>query len=493
MNGFNVADFNAGLHYAIPEIFLSLAACVILMLDLVITDAQRRWTGVLAVLSLLVTAVLSGIEPVSGRVVVLGGLFELDRMAQVLKVVTLLSVAVVFVYSTDYLKRREILKGEYYVLGLFATLGAMALISAANLITLYLGLELMSLCLYAMVAFDRDSGIAAESAIKYFVLGSMASGTLLYGMSIVYGVTGHLELSLIAAAVHASYATNIGLIFGIAFVIVGVGFKLGAVPFHMWIPDVYEGSPTCVTVFIGTASKLAAFALAMRLLPEAFAGSQADWSQMLVVLSVLSMAVGNIVAIAQTNIKRMLAYSTISHIGYVLLGILAGTAQGNQAAMFYMISYVLVAGGAFGMVLLLARQGFEADKLVDYKGLNARSPWFAGMMAILMFSLAGVPPFIGFWAKLGVIQAVVGVNYNWLAVVAVLFSVIGAFFYLRIVKLMYFDDPVDTAEIGGSALMRVLLSANALAGLCVGGHSRIPDRALPARAAVKESRRTRAP
>jgi len=468
MNGFNVADFNAGIHYATPEIFLGLAACVILMLDLVMTDAQRRWTGVLAVSSLLVTAVLSAIEPVSGRVVVLGGLFELDRMAQVLKVVTLLSVAVVFVYSTDYLKRRAILKGEYYVLGLFATLGAMALISAANLITLYLGLELMSLCLYAMVAFDRDSGIAAESAIKYFVLGSMASGTLLYGMSIVYGVTGHLELSLIAAAVQASYATNIGLIFGIAFVIVGVGFKLGAVPFHMWIPDVYEGSPTCVTVFIGTASKLAAFALAMRLLPEAFAGSQADWSQMLVVLSVLSMAIGNIVAIAQTNIKRMLAYSTISHIGYVLLGILAGTAQGNQAAMFYMISYVLLAGGAFGMVLLLARQGFEADKLVDYKGLNARSPWFAGMMAILMFSLAGVPPFIGFWAKLGVIQAVVNVNYNWLAVVAVLFSVIGAFFYLRIVKLMYFDDPVDTTEIGGSALMRVLLSANALAAFALG-------------------------
>ena len=357
----------------------------------------------------------------------LGGLFELDRMAQVLKVVTLLTVAVVFVYSTDYLKRRAILKGEYYVLGLFATLGAMVLISAGSLITLYLGLELMSLCLYAMVAFDRDSGIAAESAIKYFVLGSMASGTLLYGMSIVYGVTGNLELAAIATAVHSSFADNIGLVFGIAFIIVGMGFKLGAVPFHMWIPDVYEGSPTCVTVFIGTASKLAAFALAMRLLPEALAASQPDWSQMLVVLAVLSMAIGNIVAIAQTNLKRMLAYSTISHIGYVLLGILAGTAQGYQAAMFYMISYVIVAGGAFGMILLLARQGFEADKLADFKGLNARSPWFAGMMAILMFSLAGVPPFVGFWAKLGVVQAVLGVGYTWLAVVAVLFSVVGAF------------------------------------------------------------------
>jgi NADH-quinone oxidoreductase subunit N len=468
MNGFNVAEFNAGLHYATPEIFLGLAACAILLLDLVLDDSRRSWTGVLATVALLVTAVLSAVQPVGPRVVALGGLFELDRMAQALKVVTLITVAVVFVYSTDYLKRRAILKGEYYVLGLFATLGAMALISAANLITLYLGLELLSLCLYAMVAFDRDSGIAAESAIKYFVLGSMASGTLLYGMSIVYGVTGHLDLASIAMVIRSGYAANIGLLFGIAFIIVGVGFKLGAVPFHMWIPDVYEGSPTCVTVFIGTASKLAAFALAMRLLPEALGASQPDWSQMLVVLAVLSMVIGTVVAIAQTNLKRMLAYSTISHIGYILLGILAGTPQGYQAAMFYMISYVIVASGAFGVILLLARQGFESDKLVDFKGLNARSPWFAGMMAILMFSLAGVPPFIGFWAKLGVVQAVLGVSYTWLAVVAVLFSVVGAFFYLRVVKLMYFDDPTDSTQIGGSTLMRTVLSLNALAAFVLG-------------------------
>jgi NADH-quinone oxidoreductase subunit N len=468
MNGFNVAEFNAGLHYAAPEIFLASAACAILMLDLLLSDARRSWIGVLSVIALLATAVLASIEPVGQRIVALGGLYELDGMAQVLKVVTLLSVAVVFVYSTDYLKRRAILKGEYYVLGLFATLGALALISAGSLITLYLGLELMSLCLYAMVAFDRDSGIAAESAVKYFVLGSMASGTLLYGMSIVYGVTGHLELASIALVARSGYAANIGMLFGIAFIIVGIGFKLGAVPFHMWIPDVYEGSPTCVTVFIGTASKLAAFALAMRLLPEALGASQPDWSQMLVVLAVLSMAIGTVVAIAQTNLKRMLAYSTISHIGYILLGILAGTPQGYQAAMFYMISYVLVASGAFGMILLLARQGFEADKLVDFKGLNARSPWFAGMMAILMFSLAGVPPFIGFWAKLGVIQAVLGVSSTWLAVVAVLFSVVAAFFYLRVVKLMYFDDPTDSTQIGGSALMRTVLSLNALAAFVLG-------------------------
>jgi NADH-quinone oxidoreductase subunit N len=465
---FSVSQFNAGLTYACPEIFLGLAACAILLLDLLLNDAQRRWTGILAVAALLITAGLVAVQPVSGRIVALGGLFELDMMAKVLKVVTLLSAAVVFVYSTDYLRRRAILKGEYYVLGLFATLGAMVLISAGSLITLYLGLELMSLCLYAMVAFDRDSGIAAESAIKYFVLGSLASGTLLYGMSIIYGVTGNLELAAIADAVHNGLGDNIGLVFGIAFLIVGVGFKFGAVPFHMWIPDVYDGSPTCVTVFIGTASKLAAFALAMRLLPEALAGSQPDWSQMLVVLAVLSMAIGSIVAIAQSNIKRMLAYSTISHVGYVLLGILSGTAQGYQAAMFYMISYVIVAGGAFGMILLLARQGFEADKIIDFRGLNARSPWFAGMMAILMFSLAGLPPFIGFWAKLGVIQAVLGINYTWLAVVAVLFSVVGAYFYLRIVKLMYFDEPTDTAVIGGSTLMRTVLSVNALLAFGLG-------------------------
>src|SRR6202034_697 len=317
---FSASQFNPGLVYAGPEIFLALAACAILMLDLLLNESQRRWTGVWAVAALLITAGLVAQQPVSGRIVALGGLFELDRMAQVLKVVTLLTVAVVFVYSTDYLQRRAILKGEYYVLGLFAALGAMVLTSAASLITLYLGLELMSLCLYAMVAFDRESGIAAESAIKYFVLGSMASGTLLYGMSIVYGVTGNLELAAIAAAVHNGLGGNIGLVFGIAFLIVGVGFKFGAVPFHMWIPDVYEGSPTCVTVFIGTASKLAAFALAMRLLPEALGASQPDWSQMLVVLAVLSMVIGTVVAIAQTNIKRMLAYSTISHIGYILLG-----------------------------------------------------------------------------------------------------------------------------------------------------------------------------
>jgi len=468
MTPFSFAAFDAGLVYARPEIFLGAAACLLLLLDLIIGETRRRWIGVLSVLGLLVTAVLVAIQPVTTRVLVLGDMFEFDRMAQVLKIVSLLTVAVVFVYSADYLRRRAIFKGEYFVLGLFATLGILVLISAASLLMLYLGLELMSLCLYAMVAFDRESGRAAESAIKFFVLGSLASGTLLYGMSIIYGVTGSLQLAEIATALHSGLSANLGVLFGIAFIIVGVGFKFGAVPFHMWIPDVYDGSPTCVTLFIGSAPKIAAFALIMRLLTEGLALSQPDWSQMLIVLSVLSMIIGNVVAIAQTNLKRMLAYSTISHVGYILLGILAGTPQGYQAAMFYTITYVLVATGCFGMILLLARQGFEADTLDDFKGLNTRSPWFAGMMAIFMFSLAGLPPFIGFPAKLGVIQAVLTTGYTWLAVLAVLLSVIGAFYYLRIIKLMYVDAPTDAAHIGGTTLMRTVLSVNALIALGLG-------------------------
>ncbi|HUX72328.1 MAG TPA: NADH-quinone oxidoreductase subunit NuoN [Steroidobacteraceae bacterium] len=468
MYSFSAADFNAGLGYAGAEIFLGLAACAILMLDLLLSDAKRHWTAALAVASLLIAAALAAMEPVSGRVTALGGMFEWDRMAQALKVVALLTVAVVFVYSTAYLRRRAIMKGEYFVLGLFATLGILVLISAASFITLYLGLEMLSLSLYAMVAFDRDSGKAAESAIKYFVLGSLASGTLLYGMSIVYGVTGSLQLDTIAAALHGGLEANVGLLFGLAFIIVAIGFKFGAVPFHMWIPDVYEGSPTCVTLFIGTAPKIAAFALAMRLLAQGLAGAQPDWGQMLVVLAVLSMAIGNIVAIAQTNLKRMLGYSTISHVGFILLGILSGTPQGYQAAMFYTITYVIVACGSFGMLLLLSRRGFEAEMITDFKGLNARNPWFAGMMAIFMFSLAGLPPFIGFWAKFAVIQAVLGVDDTWLAVVAVMFSVIGAFYYLRIVKQMYFDEPTDLALIEGSTLMRTVLSANGLIVLALG-------------------------
>jgi NADH-quinone oxidoreductase subunit N len=468
MEEFFPANFIAGLVYARPEIILTGAACLILVVDLFLRDHQRWVSAWLAIVALLATAGVVIALPVDNRILVLGDMFVVDPMGQVLKVAALVAAAIAFLYSGEYLKRRGILKGEYYVLGLFSTLGILVMISAASLVTLYLGLEIMSLSLYAMVAFDRDSGIAAESAIKYFVLGALSSGMLLYGMSIVYGVTGSLDLGNIALSLRDGTASNVGLLFGLSFIIVGVGFKFGAVPFHMWIPDVYQGAPTCVTLFVGSAPEIGSFALTMRLLAQGLSYAQTDWSEMLVVLAILSIVLGNVVAIAQTNLKRMLAYSTISHVGFIFLGILAGTSQGYRAAMYYTITYVLMACGAFGMILLLSRRGFEADRLEDFKGLNARSPWFAGMMAILMFSLAGVPPFVGFWAKLGVIQAVLGVGYTWIAVVAVLFSVVGAFYYLRVVKLMYFDDPTESVAIDASGIMRWVLSANALAVAVLG-------------------------
>jgi NADH-quinone oxidoreductase subunit N len=374
----------------------------------------------------------------------------------------------VFLYSYGYLYVRRLLKGEFFVLGLFALLGIMVLISANSLVTLYLGVELLSLSMYALVAFNRDSAVCAEAAIKYFVLGSIASGALLYGMSMIYGVTGTLQLGPVSEAVARLGTNQIGLLFGLAFIIVGVAFKFGGVPFHMWVPDVYHGAPTPVTLMLSSAPKLASFALAFRLLAEGLAGLHDGWQDMLAVIAVLSMGVGNIVAIAQPNLKRMLAYSTISHVGFILMGILAGTSRGYEAALYYTITYVIMAVGGFGMILLLSRAGFEADRLEDFKGLNARSPWFAAVMLMLMFSMAGVPPFVGFWAKLAVIQAALDVGLLWLAIAAVAFSVIGAYYYLRIVKLMYFDEPAQRDALEASRSFRLVLSANGLAVLLLG-------------------------
>jgi NADH-quinone oxidoreductase subunit N len=395
-------------------------------------------------------------------------MFVQDGMADLLKLFVIVIVSVVFVYSRDYLKDRGLFKGEFYLLGLFATLGMMLMISAASLLMLYLGLELLSLCLYAMVALHRDNGNASEAAMKYFVLGALASGMLLYGMSILYGLSGGLLISDVANAVTHAGKIDIGVVFALVFVLVALMFKLGAVPFHMWVPDVYQGSPTAVTVFLGTAPKLAAFAIIMRLLVEGLGGLHADWQQMLIIIAVLSMAIGNIVAIAQGNIKRMLAYSTISHVGFILLGIIAGNATGYSSAMFYTISYAMMSLGGFGIIMLLARAGFEADQLNDFKGLNQRSPWFAFMMLILMLSMAGVPPTLGFWAKLAVLKAVVHVDLVWLAVVAVFFSIIGLFYYLRIIKLMYFDEPEDDHALQCSTDMRYVLSGNGLIILALG-------------------------
>lgn len=454
------------LTHAWPEIFVATMACVVLLADLYI-DRRHGLTYWLAMATVLGAAVLTMMAPSTTRSLSLTDTFVAEPLTDVLKMVAYGIVALVFLYSRDYLRERELMKGEYFVLGLFGLLGIMVMVSANHFLTLYLGLELLSLALYAMVAFDRDSSICAESAMKYFVLGAIASGALLYGMSLVYGVTGSLELQAVAASV-TSNAGDLRLMVALAFMLVGVAFKLGAVPFHMWLPDVYHGAPTSTTLYIGSAAKIASFALFLRAIGEGFVGMESSWQDMLIVLAVLSLAVGNIVAIAQTNLKRMLAYSTISHVGFILLGFIAADAQGYQAALFYTVTYVLMAAGAFGMIILLSRAGFEADELADFKGLNHYSPWFALIMLMLMFSMAGVPPLVGFYAKLAVISAVVDAGLAWLAIVAVVFSVIGAFYYLRIIKLMYFDAPEGDTRIDAALGMRVVLSANGLAMLALG-------------------------
>ncbi len=453
---------------ALPEIFVLSMACLILLVDLVVTERGRVLTYLLSLMTLAGAAVLTIAFFNKETVYTFSGTFVADSMADVAKLFIYLVSAGVLVYSRQYLSERNLFKGEFYVLALFGVLGMMVMVSAHSFLTLYLGLELLSLCLYTLVALNRDSEVATEAAMKYFVLGALASGLLLYGMSMLYGATGSLDITEVGQAIMNADRNNLVLIFGLVFVIIGLAFKLGAVPFHMWIPDVYHGAPTPVTIFIGTAPKIAAFAMLMRLLVEGMQGLHVHWQDMLIILAVLSMAIGNVVAIAQTNLKRMLAYSTISHVGFLLLGILSGTEYGYSAALFYVIAYAIMGLGGFGMIILLSRRGFEADRLDDFKGLNERSPWFAFMMLILMFSMAGVPPTLGFYAKFAVLQAVVDVDMVWLAVVAVIFSIIGAFYYLRIVKLMYFDKPEDTHPISASTDMRLVLSANGLAVLALG-------------------------
>jgi NADH-quinone oxidoreductase subunit N len=453
---------------ASAEIWLASATCVVLLMGVLFGERHRWLVPILSILTLAGAAWMTVTHGAAERIVTLNGFFVADPMGDVLKLFSYGAVAVSFLYARDYLERRNLHKSEYYVLSLFALLGVMVMISANSLLTIYLGVELLSLSLYALVAFDRDSGVAAESAMKYFVLGAIASGTLLYGMSMIYGVTGSLQLDHIALAVHGLGASHIGLIFGLVFLIAGVAFKFGAVPFHMWVPDVYHGAPTPITAFIGSVPKIASFVLAIRLLVEGLGEMSASWQQLLIVMAVLSMGVGNVVAIAQVNIKRMLAYSTISHVGFILLGIIAGTSQGYQASMYYTLTYVIMALGSFGMILLLARKDFEGDRIDDFRGLAKKSPWSAAIMLMLMMSTAGVPPFIGFWAKLEVLRAILNVGYLWLAGASVLFSVIGAYYYLRIVKVMYFDAPEDNVPIEASSAMRLVLSANGLAVLVLG-------------------------
>ncbi|MCZ6578052.1 MAG: NADH-quinone oxidoreductase subunit NuoN [Gammaproteobacteria bacterium] len=455
---------------ALPEIVMLVMTCLVLVVDLFLPQEKRGYSLFLAVATLVLTALtIIAVAPVDS-ISSFGGSFLLDQMAVTLKLAICVITILVFVYSRDYLTDHDIYKGEYYVLGLFAVLGMMIMISAHSFLLIYLGLELLSLSLYAMIAFNRKSLAASEAAMKYFVLGAMASGLLLYGISIFYGVTGTLNIDQFAQVVNDQMSENpIPLAFAMTFIVVGLSFKMGAVPFHMWLPDVYQGSPTSVTLFIGTAPKIAGFAMAMRLLVDGLGDLYADWSQMLIVLAVASLAIGNIIAIAQTNFKRMLAYSTISHVGFILLGILSGTATGYAAAMFYTLTYAITASVAFGVLILLNRRGAEAENISDLSGLNDSNPWYAALLAIAMFSMAGLPPTVGFYAKLSVLQSVVQIDLVWLAVIAVLFSVIGLFYYLRIVRVMYFDKPLDREVTIKQALdVKILLSANGLSLLGLG-------------------------
>jgi NADH-quinone oxidoreductase subunit N len=469
---------------AAPEIFLLGMTCAILLIDLAVKSPRRVLTFTLAQLTLAGCVLLTMFVFGKGHALTFGGMFVSDTLANVLKLMVYLTVMATLFYSRHYIEERPAIpKGEYYVLALFATLGMLVMISANHFLVVYLGLELLSLALYAMVALNRASATATEAAMKYFVLGALASGMLLYGMSMLYGATGSLEISTIAARIHSPEAlvNQTLLTFGLVFVVAGLAFKLGVVPFHMWLPDVYHGAPTSVTLFIAAAPKLAAFAMMMRLLVGGLFEFSDDWRAMLMLLAVLSMAIGNIVAIMQSNIKRMLAYSAISHMGFMLLGLVAGAysahaahaglaASAYSAAMFYAVTYVLATLAAFGLIMLFAREGVEFDRLDDFKGLNKRSPWFAAMMMILMLSMAGIPFFVGFFAKFAVLRAVVEAGYYGLAVAAVLFSLIGAFFYLRVIRIMYSDEPEaeSAAPVTTSFFTGVLVSVNSLAVAAVG-------------------------
>jgi NADH-quinone oxidoreductase subunit N len=463
-----------------PEIFLLAMGCLVALVDLWVTDPERRPTYWLTQLSLALTALMHFNHFDAGLTVyAMQQMVVADPMGHLLAGFACVATMITLVYARPYAASREMLKGELFILSVFSLLGINVMLAANNFLVIYLGLELMSLSLYALVALRRDHAVSTEAAMKYFVLGALASGFLLYGLSMMYGATGSLEIPKVFEVIAGGVPNKGVLVFGVVFVVAGLAFKLGAAPFHMWVPDVYQGAPTAVTLLIGGGPKLAAFAITVRLLVEGMIGLAVDWQQMLIVLSVLSLLIGNLAAIAQTNIKRMLAYSTIANMGFMLLGMCCGVVNDNtlsatnaySSAMFYVVTYVMTTLGTFGMVILLSRQGFEAEELKDFAGLAKRSPWFAFVMTMFMFSLAGVPPMVGFYAKLAVLQALVATGvagYVQLAVFAVVISLIGAFYYLRVVKVMYFDEPTDTAALAAPADVRFVMSLNGAAVLVFG-------------------------
>ena len=450
------------------EIFLLVMVCFILIVDLLLAKSSKIYTYLLVQLTLLGCSLITVGTHENGVYYAFHGMYVDDLMSDVLKMLRYLGMSMMLVYSRQYLMLRGLFTGEFLVLALFSLLGMNVMISANHFLTLYLGLELLSLSLYAMVALQRDSAIATEAAMKYFVLGALASGLLLYGMSMLYGATGSLELGVISHALQQGVQNKPLLAFGLVFILSGLAFKLGVVPFHMWVPDVYHGAPTAMTMLIGSVPKLAAFAFTARILVEGLQSLVTDWSGMLIVLAIASMALGNLSAIAQTNLKRMFAYSTITHMGFMLLGFISGGIEGYGSAMFYTVVYMIMSLGTFGMIMMLSRAGFEADTLNDFKGLNQRSPWLAFMMMLLMLSMAGIPPTVGFYAKFAVLNAIVQTGHTWLAVVAVMFSLIGAFYYLRIIKLMYFDAPESHVPIVVESDTGLLITLNGMGVLILG-------------------------
>ncbi|NYT81800.1 NADH-quinone oxidoreductase subunit NuoN [Alcaligenaceae bacterium] len=465
---------------ATPEISLLIMACAILLVDAFNKTESRHTTFTLSIGAMLVLTVISLWQWGAGvRGNSFGGLYVVDDLAHFLKVLSYIAVAATMIYGREYSERRDMVKngGELYCLALFALLGQMIMISAGSMLTVYLGVELMSFALYALVALRRDHIKATEAAMKYFVLGALASGVLLYGMSMIYGATGQLDMRLIAQVINSGNAERLPLVFGVVFIVSGLAFKLTAAPFHMWTPDVYQGAPTSVTLIVGAAPKLAAFAITLRLLIEGLHGIAIDWQPMLLVMAVLSLAIGNLAAIMQSNFKRMLAYSTISHMGFVFLGLLSGVVEGQAvaagsaygSALFYVVIYVLTTLVTFGLILLLSREGFECEEISDLKGLNRRNPVLAGLLLVSMFSLTGIPPLAGFYAKLAVLQALIGAGYIAMAVVAVLFSLIGAFYYLRVVKVAYFDEPEgELVPVNTGIVTNGLMSLNGLLVLALG-------------------------
>ena len=463
---FNVSE----LIFVLPELFLLSAISIILLFDLFASERLKSLTYYLTQLALIITGWLA-FDLIGESATIFSGTFVLDTMGSTFKVFIMGFAIIALVYTRHYLKAHELLRNEYFILALMSILGMMVMVSGHSLLTLYMGLEIMSLSLYALIASARDRAVAIEAALKYFVLGAIASGLLLYGMSMIYGITGSLDIAQISnfarASTLASQQTLI-LNFGLVFLVIGVAFKLGAVPFHMWVPDVYQGSPTSVTMFLSTVPKIAAIALLIRLLIDGLGDLQHYWSDLLMIIAVLSIALGSLVALMQSNIKRMLAYSTISHIGFVLLGFVTGVVEGYGAAVFYVLVYILMSLAAFGSIIVLNKNGFEADQISDYQGLSKHSPWFALIILVVMLSMAGVPPFIGFYSKLFILQQVIAEGYVILAVIAVVFAVISAYYYLQIIKTMYFDDADKKITVSAPLDMRVVLSINGILILLVG-------------------------